>query len=151
MTLCRIHGTYGGVVTWTCPQCQRQFARNRQGHECAPAMTLEEYFSTGPSFERPVFDAVMAHLRTLGEPFLEPVSVGVFVKRDGVGVLQLRPMTKWVALGLFMPRTVRDRRVSRKPISSGRIVYTVVNVRGPDDVDDVVKGWITEAWDAAGG
>ena len=114
-------------------------------------MTLDEYFSTGPSFERPVFDAVMEHLRTLGEPFLEPVSVGVFVKRDGVGVLQLRPMTKWVALSLFMPRTVRDRRVSRKPISSGRTVYTIVNVRGPDDVDDVVKGWITEAWDAAGG
>ena len=113
-------------------------------------MTLEEYFSTGPTFERPVFDAVIGHLRTLGEPFLEPVSVGVFVKRDGVGVLQLRPMTKWVALCLFMRRTVHDHRISRKPIATGRIVYHVVNVRGPDDVDDVVKGWITEAWDAAG-
>ncbi len=112
-------------------------------------MTLEEYFSTGPSFERPVFDAVMAHVRTLGEPFLEPVSVGVFVKRDGVGVLQLRPMTKWVALGLFMPRTVRDRRVSRKPIASGRKVYHVVNLHGPDDVDEAVMGWITEAWETA--
>ena len=112
-------------------------------------MTVEEYFSTGPSFERPVFEAVMAHLRTLGEPFLEPVSVGVFVKRGGVTVLQLRPMTKWVALGLFMPRTVVDGRVSRKPIPAGRIVYTVVNLRSPDDVDDVVKGWITESWVAA--
>jgi hypothetical protein len=88
-------------------------------------------------------------LRTLGEPFLEPVSVGVFVKRDGVSVLQLRPMTKWVALGLFLPRTVRDRRISRKPIAAGRIVYHVVNLRGPDDVDDVVRGWITECWDSA--
>jgi hypothetical protein len=114
-------------------------------------MTLEEYFSTGPSFERPVFDAVMAHLRTLGEPFLEPVSVGVFVKRDGVGVLQLRPMTKWVALCLFMPRTVQDRRIARKPIASGRTVYHVVNLHGPDDVDDIVQGWITEAWHRATG
>ena len=112
-------------------------------------MTLEEYFSTGPPFERPVFDAVMAHLRTLGEPFLEPVSVGVFVKRDGVTVLQLRPMTKWVALCLFMPRTLVDRRVSRKPIPSGRVVFTVVNVRSPDEVDDDVKGWITESWAAS--
>jgi Domain of unknown function (DUF5655) len=114
-------------------------------------MTLEEYFSTGPTFERPIFDAVMAHLRTLGEPFLEPVSVGIFVKRDGVGVLQLRPMTKWVALCLFMPRTVVDRRVSRKPIATGRVVYTVVNVRSPDDIDDVVKGWLTECWEASYG
>ncbi|MEO8264560.1 MAG: DUF5655 domain-containing protein [Ilumatobacteraceae bacterium] len=137
-------------MSWACPQCKRQFARTRQGHECAPAMTLEEYFSTGPTFEQPIFDAVIGHVRTLGEPFLEPVSVGVFVKRDGVGVLQLRPMTKWVALCLFMPRTLQDRRVSRKPIATGRIVYHVVNVRGPGDVDDVVRGWITEAWEAAG-
>ena len=112
-------------------------------------MTLDEYFGTGPPFERPVFDVVMAHLRTLGDPFLEPVSVGVFVKRDGVTVLQLRPMTKWVALFLFLPRTVRDRRISRKPLESGRAVFHVVNLRGPDEVDDTVKEWITEAWDWA--
>ena len=92
---------------------------------------------------------MIAHLRTLGEPFLEPVSVGIFVKRDGVGVLQLRPMTKWVALFLFMPRTVVDRRVSRKPIPSGRTVFTVVNLRIPEEVDDVVKGWLTECWEAS--
>jgi uncharacterized protein DUF5655 len=113
-------------------------------------MTLEEYFSTGPSFERPVFDAVMAHLHTLGEPFLEPVSVGVFVKRNGARVLQLRPMTKWVALCLFLPRTVHDQRISRKPIASGSKVYHVVNVHGPEDIDDTVTAWITEAWDMAG-
>jgi hypothetical protein len=113
-------------------------------------MTVEEYFSTGPSFERPIFDAVAAHLATLGEAFLEPVSVGIFVKRDGVSLLQLRPMTKWVALYLFMPRTIHDRRISRKPIVTGRIVFHVVNLRSPEDVDDTVKGWITEAWETAG-
>jgi hypothetical protein len=113
-------------------------------------MTLEEYFSTGPSFERPVFDAVVAHLRTLGEPFLEPVSVGIFVKRGGVGVLQLRPMTKWVALSLYLPRTVSDGRIARKPVVAGRTVVHIVNVRDQSDVDVVVQGWITEAWEAAG-
>ena len=29
-------------------------------------MTIEEYFSTGPPFERPVFDAVMAGLHDVG-------------------------------------------------------------------------------------
>jgi len=113
-------------------------------------MTLDEYFSTGPSFERPIFDAVFEHLTTIGSPFLEPVSVGIFVKRDGVGVLQLRPMTKWVALYLFLPRTVQDRRIARKPIVSGRTVFHVVNLRVADDVDETVRGWITEAWEAAG-
>lgn len=109
-------------------------------------MSVDEYFSTGPDFERPVFDAVMSHLRTLGEPFLEPVSVGVFVKRDGMSVLQLRPMTKWVALSLFLPRAVQHPRMARKPVVSGRTVYHVVNVRGPDEIDELVREWITEAW-----
>ncbi len=67
---------------WVCPECGRQFGRTKQGHECAPAMSVEEYFSTGPPFERPVFDAVMAHLATVGPVHIEPVSVGIFLKRS---------------------------------------------------------------------
>ena len=87
------------MVSWTCPKCSRLFARRGQSHECAPAMLLDDYFSTGPERERPIFDAVMAHLATLGPVHVEPVSVGIFIKRSG-SFLELRPMTRWVALGL---------------------------------------------------
>ena len=54
-------------------------------------MTLEDYFATGPAFERPVFDAVMAHLDTIGPVHVEPLSVGIFLKhacaRDEASVL----------------------------------------------------------------
>lgn len=56
------------MAAWTCPDCDRRFARRGQGHECAPAMTVEGYFSTGPPFERPVFEAVMESLREVGAP-----------------------------------------------------------------------------------
>jgi Domain of unknown function (DUF5655) len=112
-------------------------------------MSIDDYFSTGPAFERPVFEAVVAHLHTIGEPFLEPVSVGIFVKRDGHSVLQLRTMTKWVALCLFLPRTVAHPRIARKPVATGRSVYHVVNLRSPDELDDTVREWINEAWNAA--
>ncbi|MGZ6979417.1 MAG: DUF5655 domain-containing protein, partial [Acidimicrobiia bacterium] len=67
---------------WTCPSCHRQFGRRNQSHECAPAITLEEYFSTGPARERPIFEAVIAHLETVGPVHVEPVSVGIFIKRS---------------------------------------------------------------------
>ena len=44
---------------WNCPQCQRRFRRTWQSHECAPAMSLDEYFSTGPQHERPVFELII--------------------------------------------------------------------------------------------
>ena len=66
-----------GVPAWECPSCGRRFGRRGQGHECAPALTLDEYFATGPPHERPLFDAVVAHLRAVGPVHVEPVSVGI--------------------------------------------------------------------------
>jgi hypothetical protein len=61
-------------------------------------MTVEEYFSTGPDFERPIFEAVLAYLETLGPIHVEPVSVGIFLKTHR-SFVELRPLTKWVNLG----------------------------------------------------
>ena len=101
------------MAAWTCPKCQRLFRRQGQGHECAPAMTLDEYFSTGPERERPIYEAVMAHLDTLGPVHVEPLSVGIYFKRAQM-FAHLRPMTKWEALGMMLPRTVQSARFSRK-------------------------------------
>lgn len=134
---------------WTCPECQRRFGATRQGHDCAPALTLEEYFATGPEHELPVFEVVHAHLAALPDVWIEPVSVGIFFKR-GRTFAQLRPMTRWVALSFVLPRVVSSPRLARKVQSQGTRHHHVVNLRIPDDVDEAVKGWLTEAYDDAG-
>jgi Domain of unknown function (DUF5655) len=133
------------MAAWVCPECHRQFGRRNQSHECAPAMTLDEYFSTGPERERPIFDAVMAHVQTLGPVHVEPVSVGIFLKR-GHGFAELRPKQRWVALSFGLSRTVTHPRIARRQRGSGARVYHFVNLTGPDDVDDDVRSWLTEAY-----
>ncbi len=108
-------------------------------------MTLEEYFSTGPPHERPIFDAVHDYLITLGPIHVEPVSVGIFIKKEG-SFLELRPKTKWVALSFFLPRQIDHAKIARKPIDTGSRIYHVVNLRTPADLDDDVKGWIAESY-----
>lgn len=108
-------------------------------------MSLEEYFATGHERERAVFEAVYAHVQTLGPVQVEPVSVGIFIKRGG-SYLELRPKTKWVALSFGLDRTVTDERIARKVVPGGTRRWHFVNLRGPEDVDDVVKGWLTEAY-----
>jgi Domain of unknown function (DUF5655) len=132
-------------VRWVCPDCGRQFGRLRQGHECAPALTLEEYFSTGPPHERPVCEAVLAGLADIGPIHVEPVSVGIFLKRSRT-FAELRPMTRWVAVSFALERTVTSARIARKVIDSGRAKYHVVNVRTPEEVDDQLLGWLAEAY-----
>ena len=108
-------------------------------------MSLEEYFATGPEREQPIYEAVKAHLDTLGPVHVEPVSVGIFLKAPKL-VAQLRPKTRWVALSFSLPRRVQHPRIARKPIQHGGLWYHVVNVTGPDDVDDTIKAWLTEAY-----
>lgn len=108
-------------------------------------MELEDYFATGPAFERPVFDAVMTHLAAVGPIHVEPVSVGIFLKRSQT-FAELRPMTRWVAVSFALPRTVHSHRIARKVIDAGRSKHHVVNVRGPDEVDEQLAEWLMEAY-----
>ena len=109
-------------------------------------MTIDEYFSTGPPFERPIFEAIMAGLdERVGPIHVEPVSVGIFLKRAR-GFSELRPMTKWVAVSFTLSRTLSSGRLARKVIDGGRSRYHVVNVREPDEVDDELCEWLTEAY-----
>ncbi len=130
---------------WRCPDCSREFGRARQTHDCAPGPTIEEYFATGSPHERPVFDAVHGHLARYGDVYVEPLAVGIFFKRRRAFV-QLRPMKRWVALCLMLPRKVDDPRIARKVISTGSSFYHVVNIARPDQIDDTVRGWLDEAY-----
>jgi Domain of unknown function (DUF5655) len=132
-------------MPWTCPECGRQFRRTRQSHECSPAMTLDEYFATGPPHERPVFEAVMAHLATLGPVHVEPVSVGIFIKRDG-SFMELRPMERWVAMSFPLRRRAQHRTIVRKVTQWHGRYYHIANVRLPEDLDDALLDLITESY-----
>ena len=108
-------------------------------------MSLEEYFSTGPAHERPIFEAVMRHVDSLGPVHVEPVSVGIFLKRART-FAQLRPMQRWVALSFSLPRRVTHPTTTRKVMLYHGRHYHVANLRRPEDLDDDLRGWITEAY-----
>jgi len=132
-------------VTWTCPTCERRFGRRNQSHECAPALTVSEYFATGPAFERPIFEVVRAHLESLGPVLVEPVQVGVFFKRSRT-FAELRPKTRWVTLSFILPMAAREDRISRRVTISARRTYHETKLREPSDVDDQVLDWLTAAY-----
>jgi hypothetical protein len=108
-------------------------------------MSLEEYFSTGPAHERPIFEAVMRHLDGVGPVHVEPVSVGIFLKRAQT-FAQLRPKDRWVALSFALPRRVQHERIVRKVVEYSGRYYHVANLRTPEDLDERLKGWLTEAY-----
>ncbi|MDJ0767820.1 MAG: DUF5655 domain-containing protein [Ilumatobacter sp.] len=131
---------------WTCPDCGRFFGRSGQSHDCAPGLSLEEYFETGPAHERPVFDAVMAHLETVGPVHLDVVSVGIFLKNPRK-FAELRPKDRWVAIGFNLDHRATHPTITRKIIEHSGTYWHVANVASPDEIDDDLRDLLTEAYE----
>jgi Domain of unknown function (DUF5655) len=108
-------------------------------------MSLGEYFSSGPERERPIFEAVMAHLATVGPVHVEPVSVGIFLKRAR-SFAELRPKQRWVALSLSLRRRVDHPLIARKVEPYHGRYFHVFNLRSADDLDDEIRNWLTESY-----
>jgi hypothetical protein len=80
---------------------------------------------------------------------IEPVSVGIFFKSNGT-LVELRPKTKWVAMSFPLSRRLSHTRIARKPIASGRKIFHFVNLTSAADIDDELRGWLTESFQQFG-
>jgi hypothetical protein len=139
----------GIVAGWICPECQRQFGRRNQSHECTPGMSLDDYFAGQQTLERAIYDAITEHLEAVGDVHVEAVRVGIFFKRART-FAELRPMRDRVRLWLLVSRPLEPNpRIVRNDRASGsRFAYSV-DLRAASDVDDELRDWLTEAYFAS--
>jgi hypothetical protein len=113
-----------------------------------PGCTVDRSFQGRPAVQRAIYDAMMAHLRTLGPVHEDAVSVGVFLLNDHK-FAEVRPMARKLKLYLFLPRRVEHPRIGQTlRLSAERTMHTV-RFDSIDEVDDEIREWLTEAYDAA--
>jgi hypothetical protein len=136
------------VGRWTCPACDREFGRANQAHACVPGCSVDECFAGRPPVQRAIYEALLAHLATLGPVHVDAVSVGVFLKCERT-LAEVRPMARNLSVNLVLPRAIDDPRISRTIRASGERFVHIVKLFGVDDVDDQLGDWLTEAYDFA--
>ncbi|SFW84104.1 DUF5655 domain-containing protein [Amycolatopsis australiensis] len=134
------------ATRWTCPRCDREFARAGQSHTCVPGGTVDDTFAGKPPWQREVYDAVIGHLRTLGDVHEDAVKVGVFLKRDRK-LAELRPRSRDVLVYLWLPHPVETARIAPAGWTSGPRVGHRLSLRSVSDVDEEVREWLTIAFD----
>jgi hypothetical protein len=108
-------------------------------------MSVDEYFASRPDFERPIFESVLDHLEMVGDVRVEAVEVGIFFKRLRT-FAELRPMRGRVRLSVLLSRRLRHPRIVKKWEGSGSRAAYFIDLRTPEDVDDDVRDWLTEAY-----
>jgi hypothetical protein len=134
-------------VTWVCPRCQRTFASKGQFHS-HDLVDVDRHFAGHPADLRAAFDALVAAL---------PADVHI----DGLkSVIVLAARTTFcyvvvqrdrLSIGVFLDRALVSPRVTKfDHVSSGKVA-SVLEVREPGEIDDELRGWLTEAYDLRSG
>jgi hypothetical protein len=131
------------VSRWLCPQCDREFGRERQSHVCVPGLTVDAVFAPWPPVYREIYDRLIEHLGPIHE---DAVGVGVFLKGERK-FAEIRPKARSLSLGLVLPRPVTHPLLARSlPMSGGR-TYHYFKLNRVEDVDERILDWMAEAGD----
>jgi predicted transport protein len=132
---------------WTCPACGRTFGRNLQGHVCVPVRTLADFLAAQPAELRSVFEAVVEHVSQLEDIVIEPGDVYLMLKRSRT-FATLTPRRRWVRMWFSLPYAIDDDRIQSRTREAGRGVGHYAQLGTADDVDETIRNWLTEAYEA---
>jgi hypothetical protein len=130
---------------WTCPECDRSFGRRNQSHMCEPVTTVDAWFADRPPEFRRIHDAVVQHLESLGKIEVDPVEVGILIKRANT-FAELRPKRGRLSLSVLLSRRLDHWRITRRIKTSGSRVAHFVDLQAAEDVDDDVREWLAESY-----
>ena len=115
-----------------------------------PGNSVDDTFAGTPPYQREAYDAIVAHLRTLGPLHLDAVQVGVFLLA-GRKFAEVRPMARSLSVSLALDRRVAHPRINRQPYVSGDRVWNNFNLTSSSDVNGVFLELLTEAYLLAAG
>jgi Domain of unknown function (DUF5655) len=135
------------MARWTCPNCDREFARTGQSHTCVPGGTVADTFRERPD-QRAIYERMMEHIATLGPVHVDAVKVGVFLMSDRK-FAEIRPRPRGLLVYLMLSRAVDHPRALRSERIAANRMWSTLRLTDPSEVDDELLEWITLAYDEA--
>ena len=130
-------------MSWTCPTCARTFAREGQFHS-HDTEDVDTFFAGRPERLRESFDKLIESLPS-------DAQVGalrsVIVLSAGRTFAYVTVQARRLLVGMFLERALDSPRVVKIDHVSVRKCGSVVDVRGPSDVDQELQRWLREAYD----
>jgi hypothetical protein len=130
-------------MSWTCPSCARTFARDDQFHS-HDTVDVDAHFAGRPERLRVSFDKLRGSL---------PSDVQVEALRTVIVLSACRTFSfitvqaKRLLVGVFLEQPLDSSRVVKINHVSARKFGSVVEVRGPGDVDGELQLWLRQAYE----
>ena len=129
-------------MSWTCPRCARTFAREDQFHS-HDTEDVDAHFAGRAEHLRQAFDTLIGLLPP--DVRVDALS-SVIVLSAGHTFAYITVQAKRLLVGVFLEHAVESPRVVKIDEVSVRKFGSVIDVRGPDDVDDELERWLRQAY-----
>jgi hypothetical protein len=131
---------------WTCPRCGRTFANRNQTHTCRRLGVVEDHLVGRSEQVVATYRALEAAVLALGpvEVLAERTRIA-FHRRMSFAACTIR--ADRVDAHVVLARRLADPRFTAVETFSPRNHLHAFRLRAPEDVDDMVRAWLAEAYE----
>lgn len=132
------------VPLWRCPKCGRPFANRNQRHACGRHRLATHFQGKDPEVRR-IYRAVVAMLKSIGPVRVLPEKTRIAFQVR-MSFAQVTPRKRWLDGHVILSRRLEHPRFTAIETFSPRNHLHAFRLRSIADVDDVLRGWLTEAY-----
>jgi hypothetical protein len=131
-------------MSWTCPNCERTFTRNKQWHSCEKH-ELVSLFIDKPQFIRDLYDHLIKEVEKIG-PMEVHVSKWNITLRHSSTFMSIFPEKKDLALAIVCDKPIDDFPIYDSHQYSKQRWSNHVKIEEPGEIDSQLLGWIRDAY-----
>lgn len=132
---------------WICPRCGRQFKQETREHSCE-VYTIEDHLRGKSEAIRMLYLGFEAAVRASGPVSVDALKTMICFRRRAnfiaVGVRRER-----LHVTMLLPEGAASERFSRCG-AYGRKTHVELDLRTLEEIDDELRGWLTQAYELAG-
>ncbi len=137
------------MTTWTCPDCGRAFARQRQPHTCSKRSVEDHLEGVEPDVAA-LFAEIQKSVAALGPASVIPVKSAIDF-RGQTTFLAVKVRSDHLMAELALPRRLEGERFQRVTTLSPASFEHSVRLTKVEDLDDEFRAWLAEAYGLGAG
>jgi len=132
-------------MTWTCPNCKKEFRNKNQAHSCAK-VDLKDHLKNKSPQVIVAFNKLMRELEKFGEITLNPVKTSIQVKA-GATFLSIRPKKEHMEIEFQLGEEIDKFPVYKNiRISKNRVLHFAI-LKSPKEVNTQLVNWLKKSYE----
>lgn len=136
-------------MPWTCPDCQRVFARNKQAHSCE-SYSLEPLFARSQPGVRALYDLLIEKLRSFGTIDIRASQYNINIRNLST-FLNIMPERDHLTI-VFLRREMLDEFPVYQSYRQSSVRWAnYVKIESPEEINHQLLAWLKDAYDITSG